>query len=230
MFDHAATYTFLLGFLTIALPIAMYCLSTPETLLIGIAGGTASGKTRLAKKIRSAVADDVVIITQDSYYKDLAHLPETERAKANFDHPDSTDFILLRNHLLALQEGKTIAVPQYSFHTHTREPSSEEVNPTRVVIVEGILVFSIPEIRELFDIKIFVDTAADVRILRRIQRDIDSRGRNLDSVIHQYLSTVKPMHDEFVEPNKRYADVIIPSVRDNSIAINMIISKIRSVL
>lgn len=191
--------------------------------VIGIAGGTGSGKTTLAKKIQSSLAN-AVLIEQDCYYKDLSHLPMQERQKTNFDHPNSIDFERLAQDILALKNGQPIDKPIYSFKTHSREGGSNRVEPANVIIVEGILVFTEEKIRDLLDLKIYVDTDNDIRILRRIERDILERGRDLLSVRDQYLSTVKPMHSQFVERSKQYADVIIPGESDTSIAVNLILT------
>jgi len=196
-------------------------------VLIGIAGGTGSGKTTMADRIIEEFPEHCVLICQDSYYKDISHLSVEERAKTNFDHPDSLDFDLLRQHLLDLAQGKAIEKPIYSFKTHARETTTERVEPAQVIIVEGILLFAVPEMRDLFDLKIFVKTDDDVRLLRRIERDIAERGRSFDGVKEQYLKTVKPMHDAYVEPSKHYADVIFPMGKPNQKALNLVFSKIR---
>ncbi len=194
-------------------------------MLVGIAGGTGSGKTTLAEKIHQAFPGSV-LISQDSYYKDLSHLPFEERAKANFDHPHSLEFSLLRKHLLELKNGQPIEQPTYSFHHHAREQRTTLVQPTEIILVEGILLLASPEVRDLFDIKIFVDTDDDVRILRRIERDMKERSRDFASIRNQYLETVKPMHDTFVEPSKKYADVIIPEGGHNQVAMSLILAKL----
>lgn len=197
-------------------------------LIIGIAGGTGSGKTTLARKIQASLAPNVVLIEQDCYYKDLSDLPIEERAERNFDHPSSIDFECFCNDIIALREGKTITKPIYSFNTHTRSLGITEVNSADVILVEGILIFTEEKMRNLLDLKIYVQTDDDVRILRRIERDIKERGRDFQSVNHQYLTTVKPMHNEFVEPSKHYADVIIPGHADTSTAVNLILDGLRS--
>lgn len=203
---------------------------TIEPLIVGIAGGTGSGKTTLADKLIEAFPGQSVLICQDSYYKDISGQSIEERAKANFDHPNSLDFDLLRDHLIALKNNQSICVPQYSFHTHSREPQSTSVQPAALIIVEGILIFAVDEVRDLFDIKIYVDTDDDVRLLRRIERDMKERSRDFCSIRDQYLKTVKPMHDSFVEPSKRFADVIIPSDRRNVKGLSMIVSKLKEEL
>jgi len=197
-------------------------------LLLGIAGGTGSGKTTVATNIVKRLAlDSITVITMDSYYRDLADLPPARRDEANFDHPDSIEQELFVEHLVALKSGRPIEQPVYDFTRHVRTGETLLIEPRDVVIAEGILLFHVPEIREILDIRIFVDTPADIRLLRRITRDIRDRGRTLESVSEQYLRTVRPMHDEFVEPSKRYADVIIPEGGYNDIAIDMLTSRIR---
>jgi uridine kinase len=197
-------------------------------LLLGIAGGTGSGKTTVATNIVKRLAlDAITVITMDSYYRDLADLPPARREEANFDHPDSIEQELFVEHLQALKAGRPIEQPVYDFTRHVRTDATLLVEPREVIIAEGILLFHVPEIREVLDIRIFVDTPADIRLLRRITRDIRDRGRTLESVTGQYLRTVRPMHDEFVEPSKRYADVIIPEGGYNDIAIDMVTSRIR---
>lgn len=197
-------------------------------MIIGICGGTGSGKTTIAKKIIETVGTKkVVLIEQDSYYRNLADMPLDERHQANFDHPDSIDSEMLANHLKRLKLGQPIDMPIYDFKTHTRSPKTERVEPKPVVIVEGILIFAEPRILELLDVKIYVDTPDDIRFIRRLQRDIKERGRTVESVIEQYLKTVRPMHFEFVEPSKRFADIIIPEGGNTEIGIEFISSKIR---
>ena len=199
-------------------------------ILIGIAGGTGSGKTTMAQKIQEAFPEDSVLICQDSYYKDISHLPLQERAKTNFDHPSSLDFRLMREHLLDLINGRTIEQPIYNFKTHDREKTTRRIQPAQVIIVEGILLFAAIEIRDLFHLRIFVDTDDDIRLLRRIERDMSERDRSFESIKEQYLTTVKPMHEAFVEPSKQYADVIIPMRKQNQIALDLLISKIKTEL
>lgn len=200
-------------------------------LFVGIAGGSGSGKTTVAQNLVSAFTpNDVVLISQDSYYRDNPDMSFEERSKLNYDHPNSIEFELLKQHLLDLANGKTIKKPIYDFTNHARKKEYEIVEPAKVIIVEGILVLAVPEIGELFDTKIFVDTDADEMLLRRIERDINERGRTFDSVKEQYLSTVKPMFLEFCDPSKRYADVIIPRGGQNKVAINMVIAKLKRFL
>jgi len=198
-----------------------------ECLVIGIAGGTGSGKTTLAKKIQEAFPGQSVLISQDSYYKDLTHLPLKEREKTNFDHPDSIDFDLLAQHISILKSGGKIEKPIYSFHHHTRESYTEAVAAHKIIIVEGILLFAMPELSDLCDLRLFVDTDDDVRLMRRIHRDIHERSRSLESVFTQYLTTVKPMHDAFVQPSKKKADLIVPHGGENPKALDVIITKLK---
>jgi uridine kinase len=196
-------------------------------MIIGIAGGTGSGKTTVARALQQELGkENVVLIAQDSYYTNLSELPLAERAKRNFDHPDAFENDLLLRHLQELKKGCSVAVPVYDFTQHTRSATTIEITPRPVIIVEGILIFADPELREAFDIKVFVDTDPDVRVLRRILRDLTERGRSLESVRKQYLETVKPMHEAFVEPSKRYADIIIPEGGHNTVAISLLISRI----
>lgn len=201
-----------------------------ETLTIGIAGGTGSGKTTITKKIIAEFGSDVSVIHHDSYYKAHDDMTFEERCKLNYDHPDSFDTPLLLKHLHALKSGKAIEAPVYDYTVHNRSQETERINPARVLLVEGILIYAEPELCRELDIKIYVDTDADVRILRRIVRDVKKRGRTLDSVIDQYLTTVKPMHEEFVEPSKRRADIIIPEGGRNTVALEMVLERIRGYL
>jgi uridine kinase len=200
-------------------------------IFVGVAGGSGSGKTTVASNlIKAFKAEDAVLVEQDAYYKELKELPIEERAKVNFDHPESIEFDLIKKHLMDLKNGKAIERPIYDFKTHSRKEEKISIHPSRIVIIEGILILAIPEIREMLDVKIFVDTDADEMLLRRIERDINERGRTFNSVKKQYLETVKPMYLEFCEPSKRYADVIIPRGGENKIAINMIIAKLKRYL
>ena len=199
-------------------------------LIIGIAGGTGSGKTTITDKIVAEFPQQITILNQDSYYRAFNDLPLRERAKINFDHPESFDWELLFKHLENLKNNVPIEAPVYDFKEHCRSSIKELKKPNPIIIIEGILIFDNPELRNLMDIKIFVDTDSDIRILRRIERDIEERGRSLPSIIAQYHETVRPMHIEFVEPTKRYADVIIPEGGHNLIGIDMIIAKIKSCL
>lgn len=201
------------------------------SLVIGIAGGSGSGKTTVAQEILQRVGPDrIAYIQHDSYYKDLTGLPPAQRAEVNFDHPNSLETELLITHIEQLKHGQTIEVPIYDFATHSRTDKSFSVNPRGVIIVEGILIFVESDLRSLFDVKLFVDTDADVRLIRRLQRDITERGRTVEIVINQYQATVRPMHLEFVEPSKRYADVIIPEGGFNAAALDMVVARIESLL
>lgn len=200
-------------------------------IIIAVAGGTGSGKTTVARKILERVgAEHVAYIPHDAYYRDLSHLPLHERNKVNFDHPDSLETDLLVEHLKALRAGRPVDIPIYDFTMHSRTGQVRRVEAAPVILVEGILVLAEPALRDLCDVKIYVDTDADVRFIRRLMRDIEERGRSVQSVCEQYLSTVKPMHIEFVEPSKRYADVIIPEGGFNEVAIEMIAARIRGLL
>ena len=194
-----------------------------QPLTIGIAGGTASGKTTVARRLVERLGTHpVAVLDQDSYYRDLADLPLEERARFNFDHPDAFDTALLVRHLGDLRAGNAIEKPVYSFTQHTRTGETVRVNPGDVVILEGILILALEPVREMLDVKVFVDSDADVRVLRRVSRDIKERGRDFDGVVEQYFRTVRPMHFGFVEPSKRYADIIIPHGGLNDIAIEMV--------
>lgn len=198
------------------------------SLIIGISGGTGSGKTTVANRILESVkASEVVFIQQDSYYRNLKDLPLDYRHVANFDHPDALDNDLLVNHIRKLRAGEAVELPIYDFRTHTRANETRPVEPRPIVIVEGILIFADPRLLEQMDIKVFVDTPDDIRFIRRLRRDIDERGRTVESVIEQYVGTVRPMHMQFVEPSKRYADVIIPEGGHNLVSIDLISGKIR---
>ncbi len=200
-------------------------------LVIGICGGTGSGKTTITDRIIGALSEEgVLVLQQDHYYKDLPHLPLDERAKQNFDHPDSIDTPLLIEHVRQLREGHAVERPRYDFTQHRRLPQTLQLDPRPALILEGILIFENKALRDLMDIKIFVDTDADLRFIRRLQRDIRERGRTVESVVQQYLTTVRPMHMEFIEPSKRYADVIIPEGGYNEVGIDLVIQKIRSLV
>lgn len=200
-------------------------------VIIGIAGGTGSGKTTVAAAIYDKVGRDrIEWISHDSYYRSFpGHTPESKDS-INFDHPDSLESDLLVEHLERISRGEAVETPIYDFTTHSRKSETKLISPKRVVIVEGILVLAEPELRKKIDIKLFVDTPPDIRFLRRLQRDIESRGRSVQSVIRQYLDTVRPMHEEFVEPSKRYADLIIPEGGENRVAIDAIISRVEHLL
>jgi len=197
-------------------------------MIIGISGGTGSGKTTVANRILESVrASEVVFIQQDSYYRNIEDLPLDIREVANFDHPDALDNDLLIRHVRKLKSGEPIDLPIYDFKTNTRLSETRPLAPKPIVIVEGILIFAEPRLRELMDIKVFVDTPDDIRFIRRLRRDIAERGRTVDSVIEQYTGTVRPMHMQFVEPSKRYADVIIPEGGHNLVSIDLLSGKIR---
>jgi len=202
-----------------------------QPIVIAVAGGTASGKTTVATKILERVgAEHIACIPHDAYYRDLSHLPPSARARVNFDHPDSLETELLIQNLRDLRAGRAVEIPVYDFTTHTRKRETRRVEPAPVILVEGILVLVEPGLRELFDVKLYVDSAADVRFIRRLRRDIEERGRTVESVCEQYLGTVRPMHLEFVEPSKRYADVIIPKGGFNEVAIDMVAARIGGML
>ena len=197
-------------------------------ILIGVAGGSGSGKTTVANNLVKAFQSEVAtLLEQDDYYRELNNMTIEEKAKVNFDHPDSIEFELLKKHIEALKNGEAIERPIYDFTTHSRKEGTVKINPSKIIVVEGILIFAVPEIRELFDVKIFVDTDTDEMILRRIERDMNERGRSFESVKNQYLTTVKPMYLEFCEPSKRYADIIIPRGGENKIAIDMLVSNLK---
>lgn len=192
-------------------------------LIIGITGGTGCGKTTVVDQIIGELpAEEVAVISQDSYYNDLSHLSMEERIKVNFDHPNSIDFDLLAKHLHALKNGQTIQQPVYSFVAHNRTDEFIETAPRKVVIVEGILIMTHPELRDLFDIKIFVHADSDERLMRRLKRDLKERGRDLEEVLNRYQQTLKPMHDQFIEPTKEFADIIIPNNHYNTVAVDMV--------
>jgi len=200
-------------------------------ILIGIAGGSGSGKTLVAKTVfRELGSEKVVIIDQDSYYKDLEQVPLAERDLRNFDHPDAFDTELLRRHLQELRDGRPVAQPIYDYTRHARTRETRPIGEHEVIVLEGILIFWDPGLRALMDIKVFIDADADVRFIRRLQRDIHERGRSPDSIIRQYQESVRPMHLQFVEPTKRYADIIIPEGGHNQVAIDLLKVKIKDLL
>ncbi len=200
-------------------------------VIIGVAGGTGSGKTTVANRILDRVgAEHIAYIPHDAYYKDLSHLPEGERIKTNFDHPNALETSLMIEHLQALRAEQAVEIPVYDFTHHVRTDETRRVGPAPIILVEGILLFVEPDLCRLLDVKIFIDTDADIRFIRRLRRDVNERGRTVESVIHQYLRTVRPMHQEFVEPSKRAADVIIPEGGFNEVAIEMLASRIRGLL
>lgn len=207
----------------------MHKRATP--LVIGIAGGTGSGKTTVANVILERVgARHIAYLPHDAYYKDIRDLPAAQRTLINFDHPNSLDTDLMNKHIQQLKNGQSIELPVYDFKTHSRTSQTIHIQPQQVILVEGILIFVDVALRNLCDVKIFVDTDADIRFIRRLQRDIDERGRTTTSVVKQYLETVRPMHLEFVEPSKRYADVIIPEGGLNTVAMDMVVARIEALL
>ena len=199
-----------------------------NTIFIGIAGGTGSGKTTLTEHLAQRFGPDISVVHHDNYYKAHHDMSYEERSKLNYDHPDSFDTDMLVEAVKELKRGHSVVCPVYDYTVHDRSDKTVTVNPAKVVIVEGILIFSCKELCRQMDIKIYVDTDADVRILRRIMRDVRDRGRSLDSVVNQYLSTVKPMHEQFVEPSKRNADIIIPEGGHNLVAMEMVMERVRA--
>lgn len=203
---------------------------TKKPIIIGVAGGSGSGKTTVVRKLLEHFSNSVAVIEQDAYYKDQSHLTFEERLLTNYDHPHAFDNDLLIAHLQALLEYKTIHKPVYDYAQHTRAKHSIRVEPKDVIILDGILVLEDKRLRDLMNIKVYVDTDADVRILRRLERDIKRRGRTMESVIHQYLTVVRPMHLQFVEPSKRYADLIIPEGGHNKVAIKLLVNHIQTII
>jgi uridine kinase len=200
-------------------------------IVIGIAGGTGSGKTTVANVILKRVGNHrIAYLPHDAYYRELKDLPPNQRAAVNFDHPDSLESELMLEDIIRLKQWESVYLPVYNFSTHSRTEKTIQVDPQPVIIVEGILIFAEPKLRDVFDVKLFVDTDSDLRFIRRLQRDIAERGRTMEKVIQQYLTTVRPMHLEFVEPSKRYADVIIPEGGLNEVAMEMVIARIESLL
>jgi len=200
-------------------------------ILIGIAGGTGSGKTSIAKAIAADFGkSEVALIEQDAYYKNLSNVTIEERSLVNFDHPDAIDFTLMRNHMQKLMEGNVVDIPIYDYTTHTREKKSRKVEKHHIIILEGILALFDQKIRNMMDIKIYVETADDIRVIRRIKRDINKRERTFPSVIEQYYKTVRPMHIQFVEPTKKYADIIVPEGGQNKVAVDILRTKIMTLL
>jgi uridine kinase len=204
---------------------------TKTPVIIGIAGGTGSGKTTVARSIYETVGRDrIEWISHDSYYREFEGLVAEQRHRVNFDHPDSLESELLARHIDVLRKGSAVDIPIYDFTTHSRKSETQRVESRKVIIVEGILVLAEMELRKRIDIKLFVDTPADIRFVRRLVRDVRTRGRTLESVVEQYLTTVRPMHDEFVEPSKRYADLIIPEGGENQVALDAIVSRVEHLL
>jgi uridine kinase len=203
----------------------------PTPLVIGVAGGSGSGKTTVAEMVLKRVGRQrIAYLPHDAYYRELTNLPPNQRAEVNFDHPDSLESDMMRDQIQALKIWQPIEMPVYDFTTHSRTAETIHVDPRRVILVEGILIFADQHLRPLFDVKIFVDTDSDIRFIRRLQRDITERARTTENVINQYMKTVRPMHLEFVEPSKRYADVIIPEGGLNKVAMDMVIARIESLL
>lgn len=198
-----------------------------STMIIGIAGGTGSGKTTITDSLKTEFGKAVSVVYHDNYYKSNDHLPMSERVKLNYDHPDAFDTELMIEHLTKLKNGEAVECPTYDYTQHTRAKATVKIEPSSVIIVEGILIFQNEKLRDLMDIKIFVDTDADERILRRIRRDVVERGRSIDSVIDQYLTTVKPMHEQYVEPSKRIADIIVVGGGHNIVALDMIKRRVK---
>lgn len=201
-----------------------------ESIVIGVAGGSASGKTTVARRLLDEYNDGVLLLSHDSYYNAHDEMPFEERAKINYDHPNAFETERLIKDIKALKKGVAVDVPVYDFANHNRAKETVHVEPKQVIIVEGILVFENKALRDLMDIRIFVDTDADERLVRRIQRDVAERGRTLESVLGQYIKTVKPMHEQFVEPSKKYADVIIPRGGENDVALEMVLYRINAIL
>ncbi len=200
-------------------------------IVIGVAGGTGSGKTTVVREIvRGLGRGQVTVIHHDSYYRETGDMPLEERARINYDHPNSLETPLLVEHLHALMRGEGVEVPVYDFSRHTRAPQTEAALPRKVILLDGLLVLWARELREMMDIKVFVDTDADIRFIRRLKRDMAERGRSAESVVEQYMATVRPMHLEFVEPSKRYADIIVPEGGYNRVAVDMLLTKIKSIV
>jgi uridine kinase len=206
-------------------------LTQKTPFVIGVAGGTGSGKTTVSRAIQDAVGRErIAYLQHDNYYNDHSHLPPEERGKLNYDHPDSLDTQFMVEQLQQLRNNQAIAMPMYNFATHSRLADTQRVEPAKIILVEGILIFAERSLRKLMDMRIFVDTDADLRFIRRLKRDMEERGRSLDSIVNQYLATVRPMHMEFVEPSKRYADIIVPAGGFNRVAMEMIVSRIHTLL
>jgi len=199
----------------------------PNIIVLGIAGGSGSGKTTLTKNLIERFRDDITVLSHDNYYRPYDDIPIEERKKLNYDHPDAFETEMLIDHLRQLREGKTIQCPIYEYSTYSRLEETTSITPTKVILVEGILIFENKELCSLMDIKIFVDTDADVRLTRRIKRDVAKRGRSIESVLNQYLGTVKPMHEQFVEPSKKNADLVVLEGGKNLVALEMIIDRIQ---
>jgi uridine kinase len=199
--------------------------------VLGVAGGSGSGKSTVVREVCRILGEGMTtVLHHDSYYRDLAHLPFPEREGVNFDHPDSLETELMADHIRRLLAGESVQVPTYDFSTHSRRAECEAAHPTPVIVLDGILALADPRLRDTMDLKVFVDTEADVRLLRRIRRDVVKRGRTADSVIEQYQATVRPMHLEFVEPSKRFADMVVPEGGYNRVAVDLVVSRIRGLL
>lgn len=206
-------------------------MSTAMPFLIGVAGGTGSGKTTVVNTLIERIGPDrIALLPHDAYYRDYVDLPKDVLDRKNFDHPDSLETELLVRHLRALKQGAAVEVPIYDFRVHRRAPETRRVEPKKVILVDGILIYAEPELRRLLDVKIFVDTDPDIRLIRRIKRDIAERGRTLESVVEQYETTVRPMHLEFVEPSKRYADLIVPEGGENTVALEFLFARLEVLL
>ncbi len=201
-----------------------------EVIIIGVAGGSASGKTTVVNRLKEEFLGNVVLLCHDMYYKAHDDMPLEERAKLNYDHPNAFDTERFINDIASLKNGNSIERPVYDFSNHNRSAETVSVHPAKVIIIDGFLIFENPTLRNMMDIKIYVDTDADERIIRRILRDVEERGRSLESVINQYITTVKPMHEEFVEPSKKYADIIVPRGGRNEVAIEMLVERIKAFL
>lgn len=201
-----------------------------NTIIIGIAGGSASGKTTVAARLKESFTNDLILICHDSYYLSHNDLPYEERCKINYDHPNAFDTERMISDIHQLKKGIPIQCPIYDYSIHNRSKEVIQISPAKVIVIEGILIFENESLRNLMDIKVFVDTDADIRFIRRMLRDINERARNIDSIVEQYTTTVKPMHDKFVEPSKRYADLIIPRGGQNEVAISMLINRVKSIL
>jgi len=200
-------------------------------VVLGVAGGSGSGKSTVVREIRRHLGEELVtILHHDAYYRDLTHLPRAQRGTVNFDHPESLETELLVVHLKRLRQGRTVEIPTYDFPNHTRREATVPVEPSHVLVLDGILVLSDARLRDLMDLKVFVDTAADLRLIRRIRRDVRERGRSTESVLEQYERTVRPMHDEFVEPSKRHADLLVPEGGHNRVAVDLVVHRIRDLL
>ena len=201
-----------------------------KAFVIGVAGGTGSGKTTVSGIQEAVNINHIAYIQHDNYYRDQGQLSMDQRVRTNYDHPDSLETELLVQHLISLRAGQAIEMPMYDFSLHTRSTQTQRIEPAPIILLEGILIFVEKELRELMDVRIFVDTDADIRFIRRLRRDMNERGRSLDSVVQQYMGTVRPMHMEFVEPSKRYADIIVPRGGDNRVAMEMIVSRVDALL